>query len=70
LTSVPAPDPPDASGATEPADDDVITDDLANAELIESAGLQNAVAVTGPGALLMVPVAWALAAVRRLLRRR
>lgn len=30
--------------------------DLGQAEVIESAGMQNSVAVAGPGALLMVPL--------------
>ena len=37
--------------------------------MIESAGMQNAVAVAGPVAILMLPVAWMLTALGRLLRR-
>ena len=47
----------------------VVEDDLEQAELIESAGMQNSVAVAGPLALVMVPVAWGLTAAGRLLRR-
>lgn len=58
---------------TEPAEDPdnaphVVEDDLGQAELIESAGMANSVAVAGPAALVMVPVAWALTAAGRALR--
>ncbi|MCU1496246.1 MAG: hypothetical protein JWM47_199 [Acidimicrobiales bacterium] len=43
--------------------------DLGQAELIDSAGVQNSVAVAGPGALVMIPLAWALTSVSRILRR-
>ncbi len=46
-----------------------VEDDLGQSELIESAGMQNSVAVAGPAALVMVPVAWALTALGRALRR-
>ena len=44
------------------------TKELARAEAVESAGMQNVVAAAGPGALLMIPVAWALTAIRRAAR--
>ena len=50
-------------------DEDPVGDDLGTAELIESSGVQDAVAVAGPGALVMVPVAWLLTRLRRLVRR-
>ncbi len=55
----------------EPGDDpgSRIEDDLGNAELIASAGMQNAVAVAGLGVLAMIPVAWALTRLRSLFRR-
>ena len=37
------------------------------AELMESAGMQNSVAVTGPAALLLVPAAWALVKLKAIL---
>jgi hypothetical protein len=43
---------------------------LGDAELVESAGVQSSVAVAGPGALVMVPIAVLLVALKRLLRRR
>ncbi len=43
--------------------------DRETAETMESAGMQNSVAAAGPAALLMIPVAWALTAIKRLLRR-
>ena len=46
----------------------VVEDDLGQAELIESAGMQNSIAAAGPAALVMVPVAWALTAAGRALR--
>lgn len=52
-----------------PDPDDKIETDLGNAELIESAGAQNAIAVAGPGALAMIPLAWALSRLRAILRR-
>jgi hypothetical protein len=39
------------------------------AETIETSGMQNAVAVGGLGVLLLIPVAWMLTALGRLLRR-
>lgn len=47
----------------------VVEDDLGQSELIESAGMQNSIAVAGPAALVMVPVAWALTALGRALHR-
>lgn len=60
---------------TPPADDglgsrDRIDTDRETAEVFESAGVQNVVAVAGPAALLLVPLAWALTAIRKALRRR
>jgi hypothetical protein len=43
----------------------VVEDDLGQSELIESAGMQNSIAVAGPAALAMVPVAWVLTALGR-----
>lgn len=59
------------SDAPEVPDDapHVVEDDLGQSELIESAGTQNSIAVAGPGALAMVPVAWALTALGRALRK-
>ncbi len=60
-----------ASGAPEPTEPEGPAEhDLERAELVESAGLQNAWAVVGPGALLAVPLAWALTRLRRLVTRR
>jgi hypothetical protein len=39
------------------------------AETTETSGMQNAVAVGGLGVLLLIPVAWMLTALGRLLRR-
>lgn len=39
------------------------------AELSESAGLQNSVAVAGPAALLLVPLAWGLAELKAIIVR-
>ncbi len=50
--------------------DGPVETDLGRAELAASAGMQNSVAVAGAGALLMVPVAWAMAAVSRWWRHR
>jgi hypothetical protein len=47
----------------------VVEDDLGQSELIESAGMQNSIAVAGPAALVMVPLAWALTALGRALHR-
>ena len=47
----------------------VVEEDLGQAELIESAGMQNSIAVAGPAALVMVPVAWALTAAGRVLHK-
>lgn len=54
------------------SDDDATTDghqadwtDLDRAELVESAGLQNAVAVGNPIALLAWPLTWSIGWVRR-----
>lgn len=57
----PAPGAPDATEPMTGAEE---------AELVESASVQNAVAVTGPIALLMVPLAKVLAIVQQKLRRR
>lgn len=59
---------------TDPAEDahdrpHVVEDDLGQSELIESAGMQNSIAVAGPAALVMVPLAWALTALGRALHR-
>ena len=54
----------DASGGSEPMTA------AEGAELVESASVQNAVAVTGPGALLMVPLAKVLTVLQQKLRRR
>lgn len=58
----------DAAADAEPPPH-VVEDDLEQAELIESAGMQNSVAVAGPLALVMVPVAWALTAAGRALQK-
>lgn len=58
--------PADGDGGSEPH---VVEDDLGQAELVESAGMQNSIAVAGPLALVMVPVAWGLTAAGRVLRR-
>ena len=53
------------------ADDEprIADSDLGQAEVIESAGMQNSVAAAGPGALLMIPLAWALTSIGRVFRR-
>lgn len=43
--------------------------DLEIAETIESSAMQNAVAVGGPGAVIMVPIASALTALSALVRK-
>lgn len=42
--------------------------DLEQAEVLESAGMQNSLVVAGPSALLMIPVAWVLTSVGRVVR--
>jgi hypothetical protein len=41
--------------------EDPAAEDLGNIELVNSSGMQNTVAVLGLGALIVVPISWALA---------
>ena len=43
--------------------------DLARAEVIESAGIQNSLVAAGPQALIMIPLAWVLTQIGRMVRR-
>jgi hypothetical protein len=43
--------------------------DLARAEVIESAGIQTSLVAAGPQALIMIPLAWVLAQIGRMVRR-
>jgi hypothetical protein len=45
--------------------EDPAAEDLGNAELVNSAGLQNTVAVMGLGALIVVPIAWVLTRIKQ-----
>lgn len=49
--------------------EDPAAEDLGNAELVNSAGLQNTVAVMGFGALIVVPIAWLLTRIKQRLTR-
>lgn len=61
--------PPTGSDSIDGDDHVPAARDLDAAELAESAGVQNVMAVSGPGALLMIPLARLLTKVQRLLRR-
>ena len=40
--------------------EDPVAEDLGNIEMVNSSGFQNTVAVVGLGALIVVPISWAL----------
>lgn len=45
--------------------EDPVEEDLGNIELVNSAGMQNTVAVVGLGALIVIPISWALARIKQ-----